>query len=138
MSEESPTPDLVERVQRIVDAVNARDMDAVMSMYAPDAVVSAVGLGAFEGHAAMRRLFEEWWGVYEESKQEAEAIDDLGNGVTLGVFLMRGRLPDSTGWVEQRYAAVDMWVDGLIRRTIYTVDLDEARAAAERLAEEQG
>ena len=55
----------------------------------------------------MRGLFEEWWGMYEESEQEAEAIDDLGNGVTLGVFLMRGRFPGSTGWVEQRYAAVD-------------------------------
>jgi hypothetical protein len=32
MSEESTTPDLVERVQRIVAAMNARDFDAAMSV----------------------------------------------------------------------------------------------------------
>ena len=38
MSEESTTPDLVELSQRLTDAINARDIDAAISFYAPDAV----------------------------------------------------------------------------------------------------
>jgi len=39
-----------------------------------------------------------------------------------------------------RYAAVGEWVDGLVARiSLYPgSDIDEARAAAERLAEERG
>jgi hypothetical protein len=58
MAEESTTPDLALLVQRRVDAMNARDFDAAMTFYAPDAVYdsSAMGLGRFEGSAAIRRL----------------------------------------------------------------------------------
>jgi len=35
MPEESTTPDLVARMQRYVDAANAHDVDAVMSLFAP-------------------------------------------------------------------------------------------------------
>jgi hypothetical protein len=63
---------------------------------------------------------------------------DLGNGVSFSVIVMRGRLRGSSGWVEQRYAAVAIWTDGLIERTSHSFDIDEARAAAERLAGERG
>jgi hypothetical protein len=33
---------------------------------------------------------------------------------------------------------VDVWVDGFIARTVTGPDIDEARAAAERLAEGRG
>jgi hypothetical protein len=51
---------------------------------------------------------------------------------------MRGKPSRSNSWVEQRYAAVAAWTGGLIERTDITFDIDEARAAAERLAEERG
>jgi len=35
-----------------------------------------------------------------------------------------------------RFAAITTWVDGLIKRSTFYTDIDEARAAAERLAEE--
>jgi ketosteroid isomerase-like protein len=54
------------------------------------------------------------------------------------MFIQRGRPPDSTGWVELRYAAVYTWRDGLIERATQYSDIDEARAAAERLAQERG
>jgi hypothetical protein len=44
MSAESTTPDLVELVQRVVDAVHARDFDAEQSGYAPNAVLDILGL----------------------------------------------------------------------------------------------
>ncbi len=36
------------------------------------------------------------------------------------------------------YAAVSVWADGLAMRVTNHTDIDEARAAAERLAEERG
>ena len=45
---------------------------------------------------------------------------------------------DTGGDLKMRYAPVNEWRDGLIaRETLYT-DIDEGRAAAERLAEERG
>ena len=41
-------------------------------------------------------------------------------------------------WVEFRDARVMIWADGLIERTTAFLDIDEARAAAERLARERG
>jgi hypothetical protein len=40
--------------------------------------------------------------------------------------------------VEVRYAAVGTWRDGFVDQVIVYTDLDEARAAAERFAEERG
>jgi hypothetical protein len=50
----------------------------------------------------------------------------------------RARLPDGSGFVELRNGAVDTWADGLIGGSTIYAHLDEARAAAERLAEERG
>jgi len=60
MPEESTTPDLVELTRRNFEAANRRDFDAVLSFFAPDAVwdasLSGVGIGTFEGSAAVRNL----------------------------------------------------------------------------------
>jgi hypothetical protein len=63
---------------------------------------------------------------------------DLGAGVSFAVVVMRGRPRGSTGWIRFRYASVGSWVDGLIERSTNYLDIDEARAAAERLARERG
>jgi ketosteroid isomerase-like protein len=55
MSEESTTPDLVERQKRLTEAARGRDLDALMAFYAPDYDMSPVGMGTFEGQAAVRR-----------------------------------------------------------------------------------
>jgi hypothetical protein len=41
-------------------------------------------------------------------------------------------------FVELRYAVVATWVDGLIQRITSYADIDQARADAERLAQERG
>jgi hypothetical protein len=62
----------------------------------------------------------------------------LGNGVVFDVWLQHARPVDSSGHVQMRGAAVSVWTEGMLaRRTLYT-DIDEARAAAKRLAEERG
>ena len=92
----------------------------------------------FEGREAIRGFFEDWAISYDDFEQALEEVSDLGNGVTFGVFLMRGRLAGSSGSVELRYAGVSTWADGLIERVTTYLDINEARAAAERLAQERG
>jgi limonene-1,2-epoxide hydrolase len=138
MPEDSVTPDLAVLVQRLADAASARDFDSMVSYYAPDAIFESVGMGAFEGRAAIRAFIEDWIGAFEDYEMEAEGIRALGNGVTFGVLVQRGRLAGSDRWVEVRYAGVSSWTDGLIERTAYYTDIDEGLATAERLAEERG
>jgi hypothetical protein len=54
------------------------------------------------------------------------------------VFLQNARPAGSNGHVRLRYAAVSVWREGVIVRTTNYSDIDEARAAAERLAETRG
>jgi len=129
------TPDLTVLVHQIVAATNARDFDAVESFYAPDAVLAIWELGTFEGRAAIRGLYEDWWRTYEDHQQEVEEVRDLGDGVTFNVVLQRARLPDTTGALQNRYAVVATWANGLIEKQNNYQDIDRARATAERLAE---
>jgi ketosteroid isomerase-like protein len=62
----------------------------------------------------------------------------LGNSVTFHLTLHRARPKGSSGFVEQRIATVLIWRDGLIVRSTTYIDIDQARAAAERLARERG
>ena len=139
MTEESTTPDLEELVQRVVDAVHARDFDAVQSAYAPNAVLDILQLGAtFEGRLAIRGFYEEWAATFPGWKQEVQEILDLGDGMGIAVVAQAGHPGDSAGWVKQRYAAVATLAAGLIERQSNYTDIDEARAGAERLARERG
>jgi ketosteroid isomerase-like protein len=139
MSVESATPDLVELSRRAIEATNRRDFDAVASFYAPDAVFCGTEIGTFEGAGAIRGFLEEFASAYEEFQAEREEIIDVGNGVTFGVTILAGRLVGSNGKLELRFPSVTTWTEGLIeRQTNYNyMDIDEARAAAERLAEER-
>jgi ketosteroid isomerase-like protein len=140
MSEESTTPDLEERVRGSVQAGSDRDLDWALTFYAPDAVwdMSPWGMSTFEGHEAIRGFFEDWLGAYEEYAMEAEEIVDFGNGVSFAVILQTGRPVGSSGEVQLRYAAIGLWANGLMTRSTNYRDIDEARAAAERLAKERG
>jgi ketosteroid isomerase-like protein len=138
MTGEPTTPDLRLLVQRVA-GVKTSEVEDLMGFFAPDSVwdMSRGGLGLIEGRDAIRAFFEEWWAAYEDHESEAEEILDLGNGVAFAVFLQRGRPVGSTGWVEFRDARVMIWADGLMERVTTFLDIDEARAAAERLAEER-
>jgi ketosteroid isomerase-like protein len=120
------------------DPMNA-DLDAVMSLHADDAVydMSRMGLGLVEGRSAIRGLYETWRSSYEAYTAGLEEARDLGHGVTFFVIVNRGRLHGGEHWIEFRYASVTTWVGGLIERGTGYTDIDEARAAAERLAEER-
>ena len=136
MPEDSTTPDLVERARGLVGALDRCDIDTVVSFHAPGAVLEAA-VGRFEGVAAMRGFIEDWLANYEEFAATLEEVRDLGNGVTFSVIRQQGRLVGSSGHVQLRNAMVNVWVDGVITRTITGPDIDEARAAAECLAQER-
>jgi len=138
--EEATTPDLVEVTRRALEAGSRHDIDALMGFYAPNAVwdMSNVGIGTFEGVAAIRSFVEDWLGTWGDHTIEAEEIVDLGHGVVLSSVREDGRLVGSDGHVEQRRVGVLVWVRGVIERNATYADINEARAAAERLAEERG
>jgi uncharacterized protein (TIGR02246 family) len=138
MLEESTTPDMVELVRRQAEAANRRDLDAATSSFAPDAVFHGRVAGDhYEGRAAIRSFLEDWFGTFEELEFGLEEVRDLGQGVVFAVVTQNGRLVGSAGRVRQREGWVYVWVGGLIAH-LTTYDLDEGRAAGERLAEERG
>jgi ketosteroid isomerase-like protein len=141
MSDESATPDLVEVVRGLSEAVNRRDVDAIMHFYAPDAIVDmtrTIGL-THRGHAALRAFFADWSGAFEEAEAVFEEVVDLGSGVVFSVYLQHGRPVGSTGHVRQRDGVVTVWVEGLIGSQVWWgQDIEEARGAAGRLALERG
>ena len=138
MPEQPTTPDLIELLRRFTGALERRDFDEVLSFFAPEPVwdMSAMGMGTFEGPAAIRGLLEDWVAPYDEWGIEVEEWLDLGNGVVLAVLMESGRPTGSTGRVQLRYACVGVWSHDMISRAVTYADIDEARAAAERLAAE--
>jgi ketosteroid isomerase-like protein len=140
MSKESTTPDLVELTHQGFDAASRRDFDGMMALWAVDPVwdVSPMGLGLYRGTSAVRGFFEDWLGSYERFEAEIEECLDLGEGVVLSVIVQKARLAGSSGEVTIRYASVGVWEDALIVSVTNYSAMDEARAAAERLAEERG
>jgi ketosteroid isomerase-like protein len=140
MPEESTTPGLVELVQRSVDAVNRRDFDQFAGFFGSDSVwdLSPMGLGIYEGSSAVRAFVEDWNASYEEFELVLEEVLDLGNEVVFAVVVQRARLTDSTAQLRMRYASVNSQARRVFERITNYTDIGEARAAAERLAQERG
>jgi ketosteroid isomerase-like protein len=141
MPEESTASDLEQALRRLTEAANRRplDLEEALAMYSRDAVIDngPIGAGLFEGREAIRGFFEDWIAVYEDFEQVLEEARDLGNGVTFALIFLRGRLVGSSALIDFRYAAVSTWTDGLVERVTTYTDIDQARAAAERLTEER-
>jgi ketosteroid isomerase-like protein len=139
MSEESTAPDLEELALRGFEAMNRRDFEAFESFYAPDASLTLVEMGAnFEGRAAIRGYCEDFVGSFEHYEIELNEVIDLGNGVCFGVYLQQGRPIGSTGLVQMRVGFILLLAEGMVVRQMIDIDIDRARATAERFAEERG
>ena len=141
MPDESTTPDRAELLRRGAEALSRRDFDEFMSYFAPHAVWDLnawSGSGRSREWTRLERSSKTGWGVTRSiwSRLRRFSISDM---VWLFVAYQEdGRPVGSNGRVERRQAQVTVWVAGVIERaTVYT-DVDEARAAAERLAKEPG
>jgi ketosteroid isomerase-like protein len=140
MSEESTTPDLVALTRSLFEAASRRDCDAVMGFFGPEPVWETT-LVTLDGSAAIHERLEEWFGAFDELEFELEEVLDLGNGVTFTVVDQRARPAGSSssgGYIQRQEALIGVWHEGMVTRVTTFLDIDEARAAAERLAEERG
>jgi hypothetical protein len=108
----------------------------MMSFYGPDSVwdISRWGLGTHAGPAAIQAFFEDWIGAFDGYAVEIEELLDLGNGVVFTVGRQRGRPRGSRSSLELQHAAVFVWAGEVAVRVTNYRDLEEGRAAAERLA----
>jgi len=136
MSERSTTPDLVQRWRQAAEAAYGGDLDATMGIFAPDAVWEVQPLGInHTGVPAIRSFLEDWLGSYESYEDNQEEGLDLGNGVVFVVSRLDARPGGSQGTVQERWSFTVLWVSGMVTRVTGRNDIDEARAAAKRLAE---
>jgi ketosteroid isomerase-like protein len=108
----------VELYRRLVEAFNARDLDAMLVLIAPScewhSAFAGVFGGVYHGHDGVRmwhRDLEESWG--EEIRVEPEAYFDLGEH-TLAFSALHGRGQHSGAEVVMPAAHVFRWRDGLI------------------------
>jgi ketosteroid isomerase-like protein len=134
--EESTTPDPVDLVRKQLEALDRGDFDGVMSSVAEDAVFEGRFGDVFEGRAAIRGLVEDWFSPWEELDFELEEVSDLGGGVVFAVVTQDGRPVGGDGRFRQREGWVYLWVGGSMAR-LTASEVDPARVAAERLAEER-
>jgi len=143
MAEEAATPDPVELERQRWEEASRGEFDLLVlgNDYATDAVLDTAGngIGTFEGREAIRGFLGDWIGSFDDLTMVADEIVGFGNAVVLAVYHQEGRPLGSSNYVRVRSAWVSEWVDGEIARvTIYTeAETDQARAAAERLAQER-
>jgi ketosteroid isomerase-like protein len=137
MSEESTTPDLGELTRHLFSSVNQGDLDRMMGFFGPYSLwdVTPWGLGAHSGTAAIRGFLENWIGSFDEYRVEVEEMLGLDNGVVLVIATQYAHSAGSRGQLRLRYAPVFVWADEVAVLVTHYRDIDEARAAAERLAE---
>ena len=140
MPEDSRTRDPVQRLHDAFAAASAEDLDGVTADLAPNAVwvMDEVGLGPFEGLDAIREFLLEWWSLWQEHNHYVEEAVVLSERVGYAIIREGGRMKNSGSVVEARVAHVLESIDGLVVRDTTYTDIDAARAAAERLAEERG
>jgi len=141
MTDESATPDPVELTRTFYETMDRDwDFDALAGFFAPDAVwdLSESHLGIYEGVAAIRAFLMGYWATWEDHHHKIEEILDCGHGVLSVAVWEDGCPKGSDARVQMRHLQVFEWVQGKIIRITGYPDIDQARATAERLAEERG
>ena len=137
MPEESTTPDLVEVIRRVFETFSRGDLEASIGFFAPDAIWE--GLDMAIGRARIRALWEEYANSAGELQIHLEEVVDYGHGILLALTSHTGNPQGSEYEVRARDIYVYQCSGGLIDRvTPFQGQIDEARAAAERLAEKGG
>jgi hypothetical protein len=147
MPEEPTTPDLLELTRSMFEppggAAFSQEavVDTFSAHYAPDVVWESVGLGTtFNGLGASREFLRDWMARFEDYDIDIEEILDLGHGVVFVKSGHAGRPIGSPAHVRlprEVLVNVFVWERGLITHVVSSGDTPEARAAAERLAQDR-
>ncbi len=137
MPDESTTPDFVEVIRRVFETFSRGDLEASIGFFAPDAVWE--GLDMAIGRARIRALWEEHANSAGQLQIHLEEMVDYGHGILLALTSHPGNPQGSDYEVRARDTYVYQRSGGLIDRvTAFQGEIDEARPAAERLAQERG
>jgi hypothetical protein len=116
-------------------------VDTFTAFFAPDVVWESVGLGTtFKGLEASREFLGDWMARFEDYEIDIEEVLDLGNGVMFVKSGHAGRPIGSPAHVrlpQEILVNVFVWEARLITHVVSSGDTPEARAAAERLAQER-
>ena len=119
----------VELAYRVYEAVNRRDLDALLDLMDGEVEFMSILVGVeggYRGHAGVRR----WWGsIFEFVPDYAVKVDgvrDLGD-VTLATLRPHGHGSTSGALVEQRLSQVIHW------HNAKAVRLESFRSEAEAL-----
>lgn len=108
-----------------------------MAFFGPESTVDmrGVGLGMYAGLPAIRQFFEWWIGSSDEIEFRLEDVQGLGDGVVFASVRQNARPTGTKEFLRLRYAAVYLWVEGVAVQVTHYRDLEQARGAAEALAE---
>jgi ketosteroid isomerase-like protein len=136
MQQQSLKTSALDLTRQSFEAADSGDFDRMIAFYGADSVFDMApwGLGTYAGLAAIRGFFEDWIGAFDEFEMKVEEIVDLGNGLTFTVARQIARPAGSKNSLDLRHGAVAQWAAGVLVRVTNYPDIDEARAAAERLA----
>jgi ketosteroid isomerase-like protein len=106
----------VEVHRRCVEALNRRDIEAVIACLDPSVeyypLLSAIGVTVYRGHEGLRSWFDQLDDAWGELRVEPEAYFDLGEQ-TLVFYVLRGRGRHSGAEVALPGAQVCRWRNGL-------------------------
>jgi ketosteroid isomerase-like protein len=139
MSQERTSPDLLELTRQLVAAFDSGDVDTIAGLGAQDAVLQTMGLGLrFGGTQAIRSFLEDWLGSFADLTFELLELQQLANGVVFVLLHQSGSPAGALGSIGQEEAWVIVWARGQVTRLASYIDIDAARADAERLARDTG
>ena len=113
-------------------AFSRRDVEAMLELYAPDAVVidrRPVGWGEFRGHDALRSYYQGLFDNAAELREDLEIVSEDG-GVVVASCKLSAQIADQgePGEITFRYALRITLADGLI--TAMDIYDDVRRATA--------
>jgi ketosteroid isomerase-like protein len=131
----------VELAREAYDAYNREGITGILGYLDPEVewrnAAESPDAGVFIGHKGV----VEWQGMvdasFKEMHFEPERIDQLPRGRVLASVRFRFRAPTSGVQVEVPFAHLMTWRDGKVTEFSMHTDIDAARAAAERLAQER-
>src|SRR3954447_3144880 len=106
----------VELQHRAFEAINGRDIDAMLAFSDPDIEISPLilkleGGDSYRGHEGVRRWWEDLLGVFPDYRIEADEVRDLGN-VTVTCARAQAHGVESDALTQQQSWLVTEWHSG--------------------------
>lgn len=126
---------LGELTRRAFAAWNERRLDDLLAFFHEDAVwdmrpFGAPGMGAYHGHAGMRRFMAEWLEAFPDSTIEVADVEENGPW-TLAIVVQQVSGGASGTPVPFTYAGIGRWREGRLEFVENHPALDPGRAAYE-------